>query len=144
MKDIYKYKLEDALNLLKTTKEGLSSKEVNLRSKKGLNEIKTKKRATILEIILKQLKDKMIIILLIASFLSFILGETLEGIVILIIIVINTIISVIEEDKALEAVEALKQMNAPYALVKRNGKLIKVLAKNLVVGDIRSRKHCSS
>ena len=136
MKDIYKYKLEDALNLLKTTKEGLSSKEVNLRSKKGLNEIKTKKRATILEIILKQLKDKMIIILLIASFLSFILGETLEGIVILIIIVINTIISVIEEDKALEAVEALKQMNAPYALVERNGKLIKVLAKNLVVGDI--------
>lgn len=136
MKEIYKQSVDEVLKTLKTSKEGLTTKEVHLRAKEGTNEIKTKSRASLLEIILKQLKDKMIIILLIASLLSFLLGETLEGVVILIIIVINTIISVVEEDKALDAVEALKKMNAPYALVKRNGKMIKVLAKDLVVGDI--------
>ena len=63
--------------------------------------------------IIGQLTDKMIIILFIASILSFILGEAAEGIVILIIIVINAVISIVQEKKAADAVEALRNMNAP-------------------------------
>ena len=136
MNDAYKYSKEEVLKNLKTSENGLSNKEVNIRSKHGKNEIINKKKASLLEIILKSLKDKMIIILLIASLVSFLLNQKLEGVVILIIIVINTVISVIEEEKALEAVEALKKMNAPYAFVKRNGKKEKILVRDIVVGDI--------
>ncbi len=136
MKDAYKYSCEDVLKKLKTSEKGLSTKEVNIRSREGKNEIVSQKKANILEIIVKSLKDKMIIILLIASVVSFLLDQKLEAIVILIIIVINTIISVWEEKKALEAVEALKKMNAPYAFVKRNGKREKILVSDIVVGDI--------
>ena len=86
--------------------------------------------------ILEQLTDKMIIILLIASALSFILGEKIEGFVILFIISINIVISVIQEKKASNALETLKNMNAPHSLVLRNGKLEKILASELVPGDI--------
>ena len=104
MNDAYKYTKEEVLKKLNTTEEGLSTSEVKIRSKYPKNEILSKKKDSLLEIILKSLKDKMIIILIIASLVSFILGQTLEGVVILIIIVINTVISVIEEEKALEAV----------------------------------------
>ncbi len=138
MNDAYKYSKEEVLRTLKTTENGLNISEVRIRSKKGKNEITSKKPISLLEIILKALKDRMIIILLIASLVSFILGQTLEGIVILIIIVINTVISVIEEEKALEAVEALKKMNARHALVKRNNKWQKIKVEELVLGDIVS------
>ena len=138
MNDAYKYSKEEVLRTLTTTENGLNISEVRIRSKKGKNEITSKKPISLLEIILKALKDRMIIILLIASLVSFILGQTLEGIVILIIIVINTVISVIEEEKALEAVEALKKMNARHALVKRNNKWQKIKVEELVLGDIVS------
>ena len=136
MNDAYKYSKEEILKKLETNTNGLSSKEVSVRKKRGKNEIISKKKASLLDIILKALKDKMIIILLIASLVSFLLDQKLEAVVILIIIVINTIISVVEEEKALEAVEALRKMNAPYALVKRDGKKQKVKVSEIVVGDI--------
>ncbi len=86
--------------------------------------------------IIEQLKDKMILILLLASILSFLLGEYAEGVVILIIIFINALISIIQEKKALDAIEALRSMNAHYTTVIRSGKKENILTKNVVVGDI--------
>lgn len=86
--------------------------------------------------VMEQLTDKMIIILLIASILSFLLGEKIEGFVILFIIAINIVISVVQEKKASDALEALRNMNAPHSVVLRNGKKEKILAKDLVPGDI--------
>ncbi len=138
MHENYQKDLKTIIEELKTnTKTGLTTEEVRKRQEQyGLNELKQKKKKTILKMVIEQLTDKMIIILLIASILSFLLGEKLEGFVILFIIAINIIISVVQEKKASDALEALKNMNAPHSLVLRNGKKEKVLAKKLVPGDI--------
>ena len=138
MQDNYQKQLEEVIKELNTnTKTGLTTKEVKKRQAEyGSNELQQKKKKTIGKMILEQLTDKMIIILLIASALSFILGEKIEGFVILFIISINIVISVIQEKKASNALEALKNMNAPHSLVLRNGKLEKILASELVPGDI--------
>lgn len=116
---------------------GLTTSEVEKRQEKyGPNELKQKKKKTIFKMVMEQLTDKMIIILLIASILSFLLGEKIEGIVILFIIAINIVISVVQEKKASDALEALRNMNAPHSVVLRNGKKEKILAKDLVPGDI--------
>ena len=122
---------------LKTNENGLSKMEAQKRLKQyGENVLIEKKRNSLFKMILLQLTDKMIIILLIASFLSFILGELAEGVVILIIILINTVISIIQEKKAADAVQALGNMNAPMATVIRDGKAQTILSKEVVIGDI--------
>ena len=138
MQDSYKKELKEVITELDVNeKEGLTTKEVKLRQEKyGSNELKQKKKKTILKMVLEQLTDKMIIILLIASLLSFLLGEKIEGFVIFFIIGINILISVVQEKKASDALEALKNMNAPHSLVLRNGKKEQIMAKELVPGDI--------
>ena len=138
MEESYKKELKEVIKELNSNIDtGLSTQEVQKRQAKyGFNELQQKKKKTILKMILEQLTDKMIIILLIASILSFILGETLEGIVILVIIGINILISVVQEKKASDALEALRNMNAPQSLVLRNVKKEQILAKDLVPGDI--------
>ena len=137
MKDAYTKSSKDILEELSSKKEGLEEKEVTKRiGKYGYNEIEAKKPKTILEMVIDGLKDKMILILLLASILSFILGEVAEGIVILIIIFINTLISIIQEKKAMNAIIALRNMNAPHTTVIRGGKKKNILTKEVVLGDI--------
>lgn len=137
MKEAYTISSDEVVKNLNSSIEGLADTEVKIRLEKyGYNVIASHKKKTVLEMILEQLKDRMILILLLASVLSFILGEMAEGIVILIIIFINALISIIQEKKALSAIEALRDMNAPHATVIRNGKKKTILTKDLVVGDI--------
>ena len=133
----YSESMEEIFQELVTSKEGLNTNEVTLRqSQQGKNELRAKKARTILDMIVEQLTDKMIIILFIASILSFILGEKLEGIVILVIICINAIVSIIQEKKAADAIAALNKMNAPFATVLRDGDRKRVPVSELVTGDI--------
>ena len=137
MKDAYTKSSKDILEELSSKKDGLNEKEVTKRLEKyGYNEIEAKKPKTILEMVIDGLKDKMILILLLASILSFILGEVAEGVVILTIIFINSLISIIQEKKAMNAIIALKNMNAPHTTVIRDGKKKNILTKEVVVGDI--------
>lgn len=138
MKKSYQKNIKTIIKELNINEKiGLTTTEVKKKQEQyGCNELKQKPKKTITKMIIEQLTDKMIIILLIASLLSFILGETLEGVVILFIIAINIIISVIQEKKASDALEALKNMNAPHTIVLRNGQKEKILAKDLVPGDI--------
>ena len=137
LKDAYTKSSDEVIKELNSSNEGLNEEEASIRlEKNGLNEIENKKQKTILEMLIEQLKDRMILILLLASILSFILGEYAEGIVILIIIFINTLISIIQEKKALDAIEALRSMNTHYTTVIRDGKKKNILTKNVVVGDI--------
>ena len=130
MKDAYTKSSNDILEELSSKKDGLNEKEVTKRLEKyGYNEIEAKKPKTILEMVIDGLKDKMILILLLASILSFILGEVAEGVVILIIIFINSLISIIQEKKAMNAIIALRNMNAPHTTVIRGGKKKNILTK---------------
>ena len=137
MKNAYTKSSIDVIKKLNSSIDGLTEEEASIRLEKyGLNEIERTKQKTILEMIIEQLKDKMILILLLASILSFLLGEYAEGVVILIIIFINALISIIKEKKALDAIETLRSMNAHYTTVIRSGKKENILTKNVVVGDI--------
>lgn len=129
--------MTDLFEELKTSEKGLSDGEALKRlTLNGKNVLASKKKVSIFKMILEQLTDKMIIILFVAAFLSFILGETAEGVVILIIIVINAVISIIQEKKAADAVLALKNMNAPMANVIRDGEMKVIPSADLVVGDM--------
>ncbi len=137
MNKAYTKDVEKIYEELKTNVNGLSKIEAQKRLEQyGENVLIEKKRNSLFKMILMQLTDKMIIILFIASILSFILGEQAEGIVILIIIVINTVISIIQEKKAADAVAALRNMNAPSAMVIRDDKVQTILSKEVVPGDI--------
>ena len=135
--EAYTKSSNEVIESLNSRIEGLNQEEVSIRLEKyGYNEIKEKKKKTIFSMIIDELKDRMILILLLASILSFVLGEVAEGVVILIIIFINAFISIIQEKKAMKAIESLKDMNTPHTTVIREGKKKNILTKELVVGDI--------
>ena len=130
-------KIEEVLSLLKTSEQGLSEKEAKSRlDKYGLNEIKNEKKMQWLKILVAQFTNIMVVILIIAALVSAAIGESLEAIAIGIIVILNAIIGFIQEFRAEKAVEALKAMAAPKALVIRGGESKNIDAKLLVPGDI--------
>ncbi len=147
-KEYYSKSIDEVLKELNTTREGLSDKEAEKRLKEnGYNQLRNKKPKTILELLWKELTDPMIIILLLAVLLSVILKEWVEAMVILIIVCVNTVISVMQEKKAEASIEALKNISAPLARVYRQGEDSHISSKELVVRrccNTRSRKYCSS
>lgn len=117
--------------------EGLTLEMVKQRQQQyGSNTLVAAKPKSIIAMVLEQLKDFLVIILMIAAAISIGLGEALEGIVILAIVVLNTILGVYQENKASNALKALKEMASPTAKVIRNGKTTEIASKDVVVGDV--------
>ena len=121
---------------------GLSAKEAEARlAKHGPNKLKEAKKATLFERFLDQLKDPMIIILLVAAAVSSITAaysnESFADVfIILIVVLINAVLGVYQESKAEKAIEALQAMTAATSKVLRDGKQITVKSEALVPGDI--------
>lgn len=116
---------------------GLSSKEADARLEKyGPNKLASKKKKSLFQLFISQLKDVMIYILLGAAIFSFFIGEISDSIIILVVIFINAIIGVIQESKAEKALEALKNLSSPKAVVKRDGELKEISSEEVVPGDI--------
>ena len=117
--------------------KGLTTQEAQERlAKYGHNELKEKEKETIFKKILNQLNDFMTIILIIASIVSFAVGEGVDAVVIIAIVVVNAFLGVLQEGKAEKALEALQKMSAPNAKVMRNGKIEILPSKDLVPGDV--------
>ncbi|MHC5954677.1 calcium-translocating P-type ATPase, PMCA-type [Enterococcus gallinarum] len=132
---------EEVLRSLDTNATaGLSSQEVEKRLQSfGRNELEVKKKESLLKKVIGQLEDPMIIVLLIAAFLSYVSSgfeDWIDSVIILLIVVINAIISISQENNANKSLEALQKMSAPLAKVIRNGKLEHVETATLVPGDI--------
>lgn len=116
---------------------GLTPSQVTLRRQKfGFNEIPQKKEYKALKIILSQFTSFLIIILIIAGTVSLFLHETIDGLAIFGIVIINAIIGFIQEYKAENAVAALKKMVIPTTVVIRNGQKKEIPIRELVPGDI--------
>ena len=129
--------VEDTLSKLDTTKEGLSDREALDRlNKYGANELKKAPRKSIFEMLKEQLSDVMVLILIAAALLSVILNEWTEAIVIMVIVIIDAVIGIVQEKKAVDAMEALKSMSAPTARALREGEESIVKASELVIGDV--------
>ncbi|HEY5563714.1 MAG TPA: cation-translocating P-type ATPase [Clostridiaceae bacterium] len=116
---------------------GLSQKETELKAEEfGLNQLVVKKPKTILAMFFAQLNDILIYILLAAAVVSAILGETSDAIIIAIVIFINATVGIIQESKAEKALDSLKKLSTPKAVVRRDGKIKEILSKEVVPGDI--------
>ncbi len=121
---------------------GLSTEEVNARHEQyGLNELREKKKTTLLQMFLSQFNDFLVIILLIAAAISIVLGiiegeGLVDGLVILAIVLLNSVLGVVQEQRASNALAALKKMSSPNAKVIRNGKAIEIPSVELTIGDI--------
>lgn len=129
--------IEEVFKEFKTSSNGLTSEEAKERlTQYGQNELVEKRKKTAFQMFLDQFKDFMIIILLIASIISGIIGDLSDTVVIIIIVVINAAIGFIQEFRAEKAMTALKKMAATNAIVVRDGKTFHVDTKDLVPGDV--------
>ena len=119
---------EEVERVLETSEKGLSDAEASKRlAEYGKNTLRQRPPKSIWRMIWEQITDVMVLILIAAAVFSFVMsffedGEGLaECIVILVVIVLNATIGVVQEKKAANALEALKNMTAPTARVLREG-----------------------
>ena len=152
MKKAYRLSTEQIFEELETSAAGLSSEEAAHRSEKyGPNKLKEAEKATMLQRFMAQLKDPMLIILMIAALVSAgttvlgylqepVFAELFEGLVevgiIIVVVLLNAILGVIQESKAEAAIEALQTMTAATCKVIRDGKQIVLHSDELVPGDV--------
>jgi len=98
---------------------GLTDQEAETRmTRYGLNKLQNKKKTTFLQMVVAQLKDALIFVLFGAVVITFFMGGYIDGIIILLVIIINAVLGVIQEIKAGNAIEALRNLTTAKALVK--------------------------
>jgi len=118
-------------------KNGLSENEAQARlNQYGPNEIKQQKGKSPLLILFSQFTDILVIILIMASVASYFLGEGIDALMIVIIVIINAIIGFIQEYRVEKAIEHLKKMVTSNQTVYRDGKLAQIPSSQLVPGDL--------
>ena len=128
---------EEVLAQLASTATGLSSQEAAQRlTANGPNELKEGKRISPWQIFLGQFKSLLIWILIAAGVISGVLGEVVDAIAILAIVVLNAVIGFYQEFNAEKSIAALKKMTAPQAKVRRDGQVTSIPASGIVSGDI--------
>ncbi|MEO2206999.1 calcium-translocating P-type ATPase, SERCA-type [Paenibacillus pabuli] len=117
--------------------EGLTDEAVAQKRKvSGSNELSEGKRISPITLLLNQFKDFMVLVLMGATLVSGLLGEYLDAVTIVAIIVLNAILGFVQEFRAERSLRALKQLSAPLAKVLRAGQEVQLAAKQLVPGDI--------
>lgn len=129
--------IDDIMQQLGTSRKGLTQDEADERiTTYGLNELKKKKGRGVLSIFMDQFKDFFIGVLLAATCISFLLGETTDAYIILIIVIINAFMGLAQEYKAEKAIERLQELASPSATVIRDGHISKIPATHVVPGDV--------
>ncbi|EGP5108071.1 cation-translocating P-type ATPase [Enterococcus faecium] len=140
----YKQTIEEVRKVTETDPDtGLSSQEVDERRKKqGLNKFDEVPKESMIKKFFRSLSDFTTIVLLIAAMISFYTafatehGDLFEGLLIIAIVVINSVLAIVQEGNAEKALESLQDMNKQTATVIRDGKVTTVESEQLVVGDI--------
>lgn len=141
----YLHDVNEVFAEVKSSEQGLTSAEAAARLEaNGKNKLAEAKKVSMFSRFMDQLKDPMIIILLVAAVISAV-TEMIEAggfvtptdsIIILVVVLINAILGVVQESKAEKAVEALQKMSAATTKVLRDGKIEIVKSEDLVVGDV--------
>ncbi|MBR4610711.1 MAG: HAD-IC family P-type ATPase, partial [Erysipelotrichaceae bacterium] len=146
-----KYYLEETSEVLKqlnTTENGLTSAEAAARlEKNGKNKLKEAEKTPLWKRFIDSISDPMIIMLLVAAAIQafvnvlemkdgFKIGDFADVIVIMAVVIINTIMSLIQEAKAEDAMDALMQMTASTSKVLRDGEMVVIKSEDIVLGDV--------
>ena len=128
---------QQVLEHLNVAGNGLTTEEVKKRLEMyGPNQLKEAPRPTFLQMLWEQLNNFVVILLIVASVISAILGDYVEAAAIMAIVVLNSVLGIVQEQRAEEALAALKKLAAPDAQVIRDGHKISVPAYELVPGDL--------
>ncbi|RIK55223.1 MAG: ATPase, partial [Chloroflexi bacterium] len=130
--------LDDLLARLNTSPQrGLTSQEAAQRlARYGRNELREKPRPGFWQLVLAQLNNFVVILLIVASLISALLGDWVEAGAIMLIVVLNAVLGVVQERRAEEALAALKKLASPEAQVLRDGSRQSIPAAELVPGDV--------
>jgi len=129
--------LTEISQLLNTSPRGLDAAAAAQRlAEEGKNEIEDSKKNTVVQMLLHQVTDFMILILVAAAVISGFIGDLMDTIIILVIVVLNALVGFIQEYRAEKAMEALKSMVPSNTRVIREGKHIDIPAVDLVLGDV--------
>ena len=133
----YNKSIDEVVKELNSSLTGLSAEEATNRlNKDGKNILPAKKRDSILKIFAKELTSPIEMVLIITVIISLLIGETIDAIVILFIILIDVIMGTYQENKALKSAEALTNMLKTKVRVLRDEEEFEIDSENLVVGDI--------
>ena len=137
MKKIYQQTVEEVLDRVKSRESGLTDEEVK-RSREdcGWNELTEGKKKGILQIFGEQYKDFLVLILIASAVISGILGDVESAAVIMIVITMNAVLGTVQTVKAEQSLQSLKKLSGPQAKVLRDGAVVLLPARELVVGDV--------
>ena len=138
MAQAYRQDVQSTLSELGVDKTlGLTDAEVQSRLEKfGRNALPTDQGVNWARLILAQFTDIMVIILIVAAFISAILGEATDVIVILAIVALNAMLGIYQEYQAEQALAALSRLQVPQVRVRRGGRIHEISAEELAPGDI--------
>ena len=130
-------KIDQVFDEMKVDKDGLSKEEAKRRLDEfGYNELKEKKGITPFQIFLRQFKDVFVIMLLIATLISFLIGDPIDAAIIGVIVILNSVLGFYMEYRSEKAMEAMRKLTAPKARVMRGGLEEIIAAKEIVPGDV--------
>ena len=137
MSDYHQQSSVEVMKMLDVTNQGLSDYDVQKRQEVyGYNELAEGKRTSTFAVFFGQFKDLLVIILMIAAFISFLLGEVESTIVILIVVILNAILGTVQHVKAEQSLDNLKALSSPVAKVMRNNQIVEISSEDIVVGDL--------
>ncbi|MBM7618930.1 Ca2+-transporting ATPase [Bacillus tianshenii] len=118
-------------------KNGLSESEAKNRLLQfGANELQEAERPNAFLVFLEQFKDFMVVVLLAATLISGLLGEYIDAVAIIAIVIINGVLGFFQERKAERSLQALKELSAPQVTVLREREWRKVASREIVAGDV--------
>ena len=118
-------------------KLGLRAKDVaHRRDMYGRNVLPENKKTPLVLLFFSHLNDTLIYVLFVAVVITTLMGHYIDAIIILMVVILNAVIGVIQEYRAGKAVDALRKMASPHALVRRDGVVVEIDSSDVVVGDI--------
>lgn len=133
----YQKSIQEVLSEFDASRNGLTSFQVDDRQKQyGLNEMDQQEKESPLQIFLSQFKDLLVIVLIVAGFISMATGEIVSSIVIFIVITINAILGTVQTLKARKSLESLSKLSMPHVKVIRDGQLHQIVSNELTIGDL--------
>ncbi len=128
---------ERTLETLGSQKNGLSAEEAEKRlAEHGPNALQDHRKRSPFLLFLAQFRDPLIYILLTAGVISILMRETADSVIIFAVVIVDACIGFAQQSRAEKAMEALRKISSPHALVRRGGKVFEIPAEKLVSGDI--------
>lgn len=137
MTEYHQQSTAEVMKILNVTTQGLTDDDVQKRQQVyGYNVLEEGKKTSTLAVFIGQFKDLLVIILLVAAFVSFLLGEVESTIVIMIVVILNAILGTVQHVKAEQSLDNLKALTSPIAKVMRHNQLVEIPSEEIVVGDL--------